>query len=1613
MGDGVSGVLTNSQLLALSLPASASPTQGFTGVKNSTLTGTAGNDTLRSGGNDTLIGGNGDDTYVVLYSGDTVQEAPGQGIDTVKATINFTLSDNVENLTLIGNGGSGRGLFGTGNDLDNVVSGDTGIQFINGGAGNDILIGGGGADTFIVQAGNGSDLIKDFGADDQVWLQGYGFSSFAAVQAAMTQVGADVVLRLSPTEALGFKDMQVGNFAASQFKLQLDPSDLVPTFGDEFNAFNWYNGSSGTWRTVFKGGGGIDSRTLITNGELQVYTDPGFGPNPFSVNSGVLTITATDTPPSLLTQLSNYAYTSGLITSKFTHSQLYGVFEIRAQLPAVSGAWPAFWLLPTDGSAPAEIDVFEQFGAQPNMFTTTVHTGQSGHNASIGQTNQGATTTGFHTYTVDWEPDFITWYFDGNAVFRQATPTDMHKPMYMLANLAVGGGFAPAQGVPFNAQMQVDYIHASQHGTAITGAGSNDTFTVSSVQDIVVEQPGGANNTVQSSIDYMLPANVQTLVLTGSANINGFGNEQASSITGNSGNNLLEGNIGNDTLSGGAGNDTLNGLSGNDTLIDTQGSNFLKGDIGTDVAIGFDASWHISINANNQWVVSNGTDTDVLNGVEEVVIAGQAYYLVDTFGSGLLGGKGGFPTVQAAIDAAPANGGVTILIAPGTYVETEATTEASQNPSGLYINKPNLTLQGVKADGSWITTAADAQAFGAQIVSGAQNELGINHFIGSAAANTVINGLHLQAGTQTTIHLLDVWADNVTLTNDYIYTGGQISANAEAVVLNGQDHPGQISHYRIDHNILTGGITVANGVGDPSQGVSANQLITNNQFAGHFDSTLGTGRYDAVTINGEVPSGSPSASSQTPTIQGNTFGDNTSPLLLSGSDDHAANVPSGALIQLELAANGDATTSWAYALTAAGGVDTAARDDGFGPYQSWAVANSIDTLNLGLDTTADPVFAGQRQYIHAGDTLMVQSGPATTNSQIMVDGLTVLANANSIDLNLTLAETLADGSAIPGGVHSLALADYAAGLGANVDVTGNSLDNLITGDSGSNALSGGGGNDTLMGGGGTDTLDGGAGADVAVYAADRSSYSISANGSGGILVQDLRPGAPDGTQTLLNVEVAQFTDQTVALTPVTLQVLRPNATLVEAGQGVSGLSSALAAVALGGGNAPTFDLTAWRPLGGALYSQQGIYGSAVLDKSAGTITYTLDNTNPATDGLAGGQSASDSFVITASDSLSSASAPVAFSIVGTNDAPVAANAAASGPEDSAITSQVAATDVDSTALTYTLAAGPQNGSLVFNPDGTFQYQPGANYVGPDSFSYTASDGSLSSNAATVSLTITQVNQPPVVTTATATASVSGSASFTTAALLAHASDVDGDTLTITAVAMGANPHGAVQMSNGLVTYTPNVGYSGADSFTFTVSDGPFSAQGTVNVSIAAAASTYTAGAAANDVFDFSARTNPQLVNGGAGNDTITGGAGADGLNGAAGNDALSGGGGADQLTGGPGTDFLIGGSGADSFIFGALADFGAPGQEDVIADFSPADGDKIRLTAVDANAGLSGDQAFRFLGTGPFSGHAGELHYVQVGADLMVSGDVNGDGLADFQFKVLGISSLQASDFFL
>jgi Ca2+-binding RTX toxin-like protein len=153
-------------------------------------------------------------------------------------------------------------------------------------------------------------------------------------------------------------------------------------------------------------------------------------------------------------------------------------------------------------------------------------------------------------------------------------------------------------------------------------------------------------------------------------------------------------------------------------------------------------------------------------------------------------------------------------------------------------------------------------------------------------------------------------------------------------------------------------------------------------------------------------------------------------------------------------------------------------------------------------------------------------------------------------------------------------------------------------------------------------------------------------------------------------------------------------------------------------------------------------------------------------------------------------------------------------------------------------------------------------------------------------------------------------------------------------------------------------------------------------------------------------------------ENVVGSAFADTLTGDAGANALSGGAGNDVFTGGLGRDSLTGGAGNDVFDYNALADstVGA-GNRDVIADFQSGL-DDIDLTGIDADTGRSGDQGFRLIGAKGFSGKAGELHYEifnQPGAATVtiVSGDINGDRVADFEIEIAGIVNLRSSDFLL
>lgn len=255
---------------------------------------------------------------------------------------------------------------------------------------------------------------------------------------------------------------------------------LTPSFDDEFNGdavspnrwvFALYDPAH-EQPTIAK-------RSLWGNSEQEVYCDPAFlglGIDPFKVTGGTLTISANplsqnaraamlsalDEQPADIrnSKLREVAYSSGLISTRASFSQTYGYFEMRARWSRGKGLWPAFWLLPQSGAWPPEIDAMEAHGDKP----TTVF--QSTHSKAEDSITRTVTSPGnaqeWHTYGMLWTPRTVDYYIDGRKTASIPTPADMHKPMYLIANLAVGGSWPgyPDADTKFPATMQIDFIRA-------------------------------------------------------------------------------------------------------------------------------------------------------------------------------------------------------------------------------------------------------------------------------------------------------------------------------------------------------------------------------------------------------------------------------------------------------------------------------------------------------------------------------------------------------------------------------------------------------------------------------------------------------------------------------------------------------------------------------------------------------------------------------------------------------------------------------------------------------------------------------------------------------------------------------------------------------------------------------------------------------------------------------------------------------------------------------------------------------------------------------------------------------------------------------------------------
>jgi uncharacterized delta-60 repeat protein len=200
----------------------------------------------------------------------------------------------------------------------------------------------------------------------------------------------------------------------------------------------------------------------------------------------------------------------------------------------------------------------------------------------------------------------------------------------------------------------------------------------------------------------------------------------------------------------------------------------------------------------------------------------------------------------------------------------------------------------------------------------------------------------------------------------------------------------------------------------------------------------------------------------------------------------------------------------------------------------------------------------------------------------------------------------------------------------------------------------------------------------------------------------------------------------------------------------------------------------------------------------------------------------DSFTYTLSDGNGgTATATVAVTVFAVNDPPTATADTLTVAEDDPATvvpvlaNDSAAPDTGET-LTVTAVTQPAHGTVTL-VRGVVQYTPAADYNGPDSFTYTVSDGNGGTATATVTVTVTPVNDPP--TPAPDTLTVAEDAPATAVPVLANDSTAPdtGETLGVVSVTQPAN--GVVTLAGGVVTYTPAADYSGPDFFTYAVSDG--------------------------------------------------------------------------------------------------------------------------------------------------------------------------------------------------
>lgn len=231
----------------------------------------------------------------------------------------------------------------------------------------------------------------------------------------------------------------------------VDKGNMQLVFSDEFTGQSL---DEKKWNPCYPWWDG-NGCTNENNKEWQWYQ-----PSNISIKDGILHLTGEKESVKPQGNPYTYEYTSGMIASK-EHWQ-YGYTEVRAKVPEGKGLWPALWQLPQDGEWPPEIDIVEVLGDKSDVALFSNHWGKADDPKKDVDTYVGQDfSQDFHTYGLNWQKDAITWFVDGVPVKKYTNTNNIpHKPMYFLANLAIGGTLPGDvdESTSFPTDFQIDYV---------------------------------------------------------------------------------------------------------------------------------------------------------------------------------------------------------------------------------------------------------------------------------------------------------------------------------------------------------------------------------------------------------------------------------------------------------------------------------------------------------------------------------------------------------------------------------------------------------------------------------------------------------------------------------------------------------------------------------------------------------------------------------------------------------------------------------------------------------------------------------------------------------------------------------------------------------------------------------------------------------------------------------------------------------------------------------------------------------------------------------------------------------------------------------------------------